>query len=130
MKIQDARGHLREIVIGAGALIAVLAVYMFSGPTVYSGVTEVSMRDDGFSPAVIHVTRGTRVRFFNEGSFWHWPASDPHPTHDRYFGLDPLRGLAPHEAWVFAFDTIGAWGMHDHLDPSLRLRVVVVGDSE
>ncbi len=86
----------------------------------------VSITDSGFSPDTISVAKGGKVTWTNNSSKEHWPASDPHPTHDFYPGFDPLKGIKPGESWSFVFNNPGEWGYHDHLIPHLRGTINVV----
>lgn len=85
----------------------------------------VNISDTGFSPAVLTVPANTTVTFTNNGQGAHWPASDPHPTHNNLPGFDAKRGLATGETYSFTFTQKGTWGYHDHLNTSLRGSIVV-----
>lgn len=90
------------------------------------GDTTITMTPDGFIPDRIHIARGTRVRFMNTDTLAHWPASDLHPSHGIYPLFDPRTPIAPGEEWVFTFDKIGVWHMHDHLSPYIIGTITVV----
>ena len=94
-------------------------------PPIQSGEVTVKMTKDGFIPDKIHVTAGTKVRFVNEDSFWHWPASDIHPSHSIYPEFDPREPIAPQTEWTFVFGKVGVWGMHDHLAPYIEGEITV-----
>jgi plastocyanin len=85
----------------------------------------ISMTDTGISPAEITVTSGATVTFVNNGQVPHWPASDPHPIHTDLSGFDAKRGLNPGELYRFTFTKIGSFGMHDHLHPAFKGRIIV-----
>ena len=76
---------------------------------------EIIMRDNGFEPASLTVAAGTTVVFRNTGDNDHWPASDVHPTHERYSEFDPRKPIPPGGTWNFTFEKEGAWRFHDHL---------------
>lgn len=88
----------------------------------------VALDQEGFYPRVLSVKAGDVVSFFNIGTGARWPASDVHPDHKEYPGLDPRSPIAPGENWSFPFERLGEWGMHDHIDPTLAGRIVVTGN--
>lgn len=76
---------------------------------------KVVYKDNGFYPNMIIVAKGDRVKFVNATDRAVWPASDPHPTHDRYGAFDPKEPILPGKTWVMTFDTPGQWNYHNHL---------------
>jgi plastocyanin len=86
---------------------------------------EVLITSSGFIPSTLTIKVGDTVTFVNKDSKPHWPASDPHPTHTNYPGFDALRPLKTGESYSFTFTKQGAWGYHDHLNPSLRGTIIV-----
>jgi plastocyanin len=80
----------------------------------------IRQTSDGFMPAEISVKKGTRVVWINETSTYIWPASDLHPTHERYPAFDVLEPIPSNQAWGFTFDKVGSWSYHDHLFPRYR----------
>jgi plastocyanin len=86
---------------------------------------EVLITSSGFIPSTLTIKIGDTVTFVNKDSKPHWPASDPHPTHTNYPGFDALRPLKTGESYSFTFTKQGAWGYHDHLNPSLRGTIIV-----
>ena len=90
------------------------------------GETVIKITEDGFSPSEIKIKLGTKVRFVNESKYWHWPASDLHPTHTLYSEFDPKKPFGPGEEWSFTFDKAGDWYFHDHLSPYITGKVSVV----
>lgn len=91
---------------------------------VLDGAT-ILMREDGFYPDTITVTKGTTVKFINKDTYWHWPASDPHPSHTFYSELDPKSPVKPDSTWSVTLDKVGKWGIHDHLAPYVTGTVTV-----
>lgn len=77
----------------------------------------VLMTENGFSPETLTVRAGTTVKFKNADTYWHWPASDPHPSHVFYPELDPHAPVKPGTIWSIALTKVGKWGIHDHLAP-------------
>ena len=117
-------------IFGLVLLLTVNAV--FSIPR--SGEVTVSVTEQGFLPDFLEIERGTKVTWVNKGQVSHWPATDFHPTHDRYptqkkgcigSALDSCRELESNESFVFVFDEVGSWGIHDHMFPSLSMRITV-----
>ncbi len=74
----------------------------------------------GFSPAEISVHQGSTINFLNKDNTAHWPASDPHPTHEIYPEFDPKRPIAPGDVWGFSFEKTGTFRYHDHLNPHIQ----------
>ena len=71
--------------------------------------------ETGYEPSDVTIKKGDIVRFTNESSEYHWPASDLHPTHGVYPAFDPLKPIAQGESWQFQFDQVGTWNFHDHI---------------
>ncbi|MEK7536974.1 MAG: hypothetical protein AAB584_00805 [Patescibacteria group bacterium] len=99
----------------------------------------IDMIDSGFNPAEIVINAGNTVRFINQSSQGHWPASAVHPTHEFYPGssiskcnspgsmtiFDACRGLQKGESFSFTFNEKGTWPYHDHLAPSAKGKIIV-----
>lgn len=75
----------------------------------------IVLKEEGFEPRDIRVSRGTRVTFSTTRQNKFWPASNAHPAHDVYPEFDPLKSLEPGESWSFTFEKAGVWGFHDHV---------------
>lgn len=88
----------------------------------------ITLTEDGFKPDKIQIRQGGSVKFVTTTGRQFWPASDSHPTHQRYPMFDPERALNPDESWEFTFDTPGVWSFHDHLDSRFHGRVIVLGE--
>jgi plastocyanin len=109
-----------------------------STPTTTSEVI-IKITTDGFEPKEVEISKGTKVTWVNEQSNPSWPASAVHPTHEVYPGssikkcgtpeqdkiFDACRGLNQGESWSFIFNEVGEWYYHDHLNPSLKGKIVV-----
>ncbi|MBI2003371.1 MAG: cupredoxin domain-containing protein [Parcubacteria group bacterium] len=99
----------------------------------------VNMTDSGFNPAEVTINAGDTVKFVNQGDQSHWPASAVHPVHELYPGsgiskcgtdqalfiFDACRGLSRGESFSFTFNAKGSWPYHDHLNPSLKGKIIV-----
>lgn len=89
------------------------------------GEAIIIMTNDGFFPSEIRIKAGANVRFINDSKYWHWPASDLHPSHTLYSEFDPKKPIGPGEEWSFVFEKTGVWGFHDHLSPQITGEVIV-----
>lgn len=87
--------------------------------------TVVKMTSTGFSPSKVMVKVGTSVKFVNDDTAEHWPASAFHPTHQVLPGFDSLSGVKPGESYSYTFEKVGIWKFHDHLNPSMSGSVEV-----
>jgi plastocyanin len=96
-----------------------------NGGAIPSDATVVLMNQDEYEPSEVSVKKGSTVVFVNKSSDWRWPASNLHPTHDIYPAFDPKEPVAPENSWMFRFDQVGEWRMHDHLAPYITGTVVV-----
>lgn len=85
----------------------------------------ISMNSGGFNPANWIINKGDTVRFVNNDTKDHWPASDVHPTHAIYPEFDPRAVIAPGEEWSFTFERVGGWSMHDHRSPYITGKIIV-----
>lgn len=96
----------------------------------HTTTTIISMTDEGFSPREVVADTNALVRFVNNDTVDHWPASDVHPTHDLYPEFDPTKGIAPGDSWFFRPKRTGTWKYHDHLFPHRRGVLRVVGEND
>jgi plastocyanin len=87
--------------------------------------TVIIMSDDGFEPTTLNIKVGDTVKFINKSKYWHWPASDLHPTHTLYPEFDPRKPVGPGEVWEFTFEKKGNWHLHDHLSPYVTGKIIV-----
>lgn len=94
-------------------------------PSAKAKPMSVSIDDEGFTPATVTIPVGTTVTFTNNGQALHWPASDPHPVHTGLAGFDAKKGLATGATYSFTFNKAGTFGMHDHLNASVKGTIVV-----
>ncbi len=81
------------------------------------GKSEVSvvLRDRGFEPRDLRISKGTTVVFSTDRDHKFWPASNSHPSHAIYPEFDPKHLIEPGDTWSFTFDRVGRWGFHDHV---------------
>ncbi len=85
----------------------------------------IVITEDGFTPESITVAVGSTIKFVNSDTYWHWPASDPHPSHTFYSELDPKQPIKPGTTWEVTLTKSGTWGVHDHLAPYIIGAVTV-----
>src|SRR3989344_1378927 len=103
----------------------------------------VHMNQNTFQPSRIEIEQGETVVFINDDASPHWVASNVHPTHTLYPNsdirscgtedeaqiFDSCRGLEKDEEYRFTFTKVGAWGFHDHLNPTMTGSIVVRSSS-
>ncbi len=96
---------------------------------------EIYITNNGFSKDYIKVHRGQTVTWVNKDNNMHWPASDFHPSHNLYptrdrgcigSSLDACVGLKFNQRFGYRFDSIGVWGIHDHLSPGFTMTIEVL----
>lgn len=103
----------------------------------------------GFHPQKIIIHKGQPVVWINLDNSDHWPASDPHPTHDGYAKsevpgsyldsvactgplsskprvFDPCGPLTFEAMWSFTFEQTGVWHYHDHLNSLLTGTIEII----
>ncbi len=85
----------------------------------------VSYSGTSFSPASVSIKVGDTVVFKNNSAGNFWPASNPHPTHSAYSGLDAGSAVAAGGTYSFTFTKTGQWSYHNHPNASQGGTVVV-----
>lgn len=103
--------------------VSLFWLYLIQRPL--GGTVKIIFKENGFTPGVITIKKGTVVIFQNRSQREFWPASDFYPGNDNYPGFDPLGSLGPGKEWQFQFDNPGEWGYHDHLSPINRGTIIV-----
>ncbi len=88
-------------------------------------VWQIDFDGSKFAPQALNVKVGDYVIFKNTGTTGFWPASNPHPQHSIYPEFDSGKVIAPGGKYQFQFEKSGAWGFHDHLNPSAVGTVIV-----
>lgn len=78
------------------------------------GEVSIVLTDEGFRPAQVRITPGTKVIFSTTRSGDFWPASNAHPAHSIYPEFDPKLPIEPSDTWTFV-PKAGVWGYHDHV---------------
>lgn len=132
--------HWWLVLLASFVVLGGLLVFVLRSPGVESSVSDdeattlATVRYDGttFTPRTLRVPAGTRVTFMNASPLERplYVASNPHPTHGDYPGLDAraINGGAfpePGTHQSFTFDRRGVWGYHDHNFPEARGTVEV-----
>lgn len=83
------------------------------------------MLAEGFKPKNVTISLGDTVRFVNENTVPHWPASAIHPTHEIYPAFDSKMPIESGSEWAFTFDRKGIWRFHDHLSPEMGGSIII-----
>lgn len=78
---------------------------------------DVAITKEGVSPQNLTIKAGDTVRFTNNDSVLHWPASGVHPSHQICSGFDALRSLEQGGTYSFTFEEPKECPFHDHLNP-------------
>lgn len=80
---------------------------------------------NAFTPDSVTIKAGDTVKFVNKSSSLMWVASNPHPFHTDYPGLDENEGVTNGGVYQFTFTKTGSWGYHNHKNPRMKGVVVV-----
>jgi plastocyanin len=113
------------VIFALTAILLILPANRFSSSSSGADVT-VEMTADGFSRQEITIKRGQTIEWINRDQDFRWPASNVHPSHEKYPDFDPKEPIAPGQSWSFTFDQVGEWQFHDHLKPYFVGTVSVV----
>lgn len=87
----------------------------------------ITRTESGFEPRNVQLRAGDVVIFKNESGKDFWPASDAHPSHGLLSDFDPKDSIPSGGSWQFTFTEIGIWPFHDHLHPTARGTIEVMG---
>src|SRR3989344_2256782 len=72
----------------------------------------VSITSVGFSPKEVMIKAGDTVKFVNNDTKKHWPASSMHPTHLLCPGFDAVDGINAGESYSYTFTEAKTCPMH------------------
>lgn len=89
-------------------------------------VTTVRFTGNGFDPDIVTVQNGDSVTWINDSDQQMWIASNPHPTHTDYPAFDELQSVGRNESYTFKFTKSGVWGYHNHPNPNISGKVIVL----
>ena len=89
-----------------------------------SAATTITYDNSGFHPSSVTVKSGTKVTFKNGSSSTIQVDSDPHPEHTDNTELN-VGTISPGSTGSATLTTKGTWGIHNHLDASMRGTIVV-----
>lgn len=121
------------IVLGGGYLLFHKSPAPAKAPnqtqTQSSGSTQslpntITFNGNQFSPATLVVKSGTMVTIKNASSQELDFDSDPHPVHTDDTDLN-VGIVTPGKSATFTATKIGAFGYHDHLDPSIHGKITI-----
>ncbi len=87
----------------------------------------VRMKDALFNPALLIVSKRTKVTWVNDDSFVHFINTDPHPSHNNLPALNTLE-IKKGESFSFTFSDPGEWAYHcsKHVPDGMVGHVLVV----
>ena len=95
----------------------------------HSQTQVIEMTSEGFIPSEVTIDQNQSVIFINKDKKAHWPASNPHPTHDLYPEFDPQLPIESGKSWAFKPKKVGEWKYHDHLNPHIGGTLKVIGEA-
>ena len=87
---------------------------------------EVSVTDEGFSPATVKIKTGQAVTWTNTGTAAHQIASDPHPADNGVEGLSDDEAMQKGDAYSYTFEKAGTYTYHDEMNPLKFYGTVIV----
>jgi plastocyanin len=87
-------------------------------------VAVVRITQQGFQPATVTVEQGTKVTWINDDANLHQVAANPYP---KSTDLPRLKSeiLNNAQTYVYTADTVGTFGYHDQLNPTINGTLVV-----
>lgn len=117
---------IASVIVIAVIIVAVLLFWIPSEtiPVATEGVGEVIIKDSVFNPAIINISKGTKVTWKNMDSAVHQIVSDPHPGHTDLPGLSS-KALSYGESYSYTFDKEGVFGYHCDQNPAMEAHVIV-----
>lgn len=92
--------------------------------TSQENTVDIIFTNNGFTPNVLTVKKGSLVTVKNESDKRVQFSSDSHPTHRLNTEMN-LKVLRPGEAASFTASTVGEYGFHDHIDESMTGKLKV-----
>lgn len=97
-------------------------------PAVAGQGVVITLTDNGFEPENLTVKTGQIITWVNNTSGKVQIGSDPHPVHTTNQELtngEFVTDLEPGASVNVTLNKVGAWGFHDHLNPSVKGKVTV-----
>ena len=122
MKLRIKKKSLLLVLLGVTIINVLVLVLMLFNPF---APKEIIMDENGFTPDTLIVSQYTPIIFINKDSSDRWPASNVHPTHEKYPEFDSQQGVKPDETWSFTPKNVGKWQFHDHLFPHRKGLIIV-----
>ena len=93
--------------------------------TPHSQTVIITLANGIATPNIVNIKVSDTIKFINNDSALHWPASGVHPTHQICPGFDALDGLNTSDSYSFIFREAKTCPWHDHLQPSLNGKIEV-----
>lgn len=90
-----------------------------------AGTVMITYTDAGFAPSSVNIAKNTVVIFKNKSSSPLQIASDPHPSHTDLPALNAATATNANEEYRYQYAHDGAWGFHNHLQPTHKGTVIV-----
>lgn len=118
------------VVVGIIAVVAFMSKHPSSGsansssPNSSSPAAVVTYTSSGFSPAMTTVKSGASVTLENKTSEEIQVDSDPHPVHTDDTDLN-VGAIGAGQSKTVTLTKKGAFGFHNHLDPSDTARITI-----
>ncbi len=126
-----SRRRSRQITVFSGFIVLAVAIVLVTIVAFKAGKNSVQQRvavvnitKSGFQPATLSVKSGTKIIWTNDDNGMHQVVANPFPT-----GTD-LRGLKSEilnnsQTYVYTAKTVGSFGYHDQLHPTINGTLVV-----
>lgn len=89
-----------------------------------TGEATITYTSDGFSPASVTVSAGSKVTFVNQTDQEIEPSSGPHPVHTSNSELN-AGDIEPGKSKSVTLTTKGTWSIHNHYDHDKTATVTV-----
>lgn len=85
---------------------------------------DITLTKDGFSPAILTIRAGTRVKWTNKSGIMGDVDSNPHPVHTSYPPMN-FGQFSNGSSFELVFDKPATYGYHNHLNPSQTGTIIV-----
>lgn len=86
-------------------------------PLKLTGIGEIIVTKNGFSPEEILVKKGTAITWVNNDNLPHQITTDPYPLNNGLLGFDSGEPLRTNDTYTYTFEATGRFTYHDNLNP-------------